>query len=70
MEPVFFADAAELRAWFEQHHEQAPELLVGYWKKGSGQTGVTHSEAIEQGLMHPAGTRAFAERRADRVARS
>jgi uncharacterized protein YdeI (YjbR/CyaY-like superfamily) len=46
----FFDSAAELREWFEQHHESAPELFVGYWKKGSGRTGVTHPEAIEQAL--------------------
>lgn len=114
MEAQFFAGPAELRAWFEQHHETAAELFVGYWKKGSGQRGVTHPEAIEQalcfgwidsvgrriddqryqvrftprrkgsvwsavnvakitelteaGLMHPAGTRAFENRKPDRVA--
>ena len=50
MEPVFFATAAELRAWFDQHHEAAPELLVGYYKKHTGQPTMTHTEAIEQAL--------------------
>ena len=114
MEAQFFDTAADLRSWFERHHETASELIVGYWKKGSGQTGVTHPEAIEQalcfgwidsvgrsiddrryqvrftprrkgsvwskvnvakiaelterGLMHPAGRRAFEQRRADHVA--
>ncbi len=111
---VFFTTPGELRAWFEQHHEDTPELLVGYWKKHTGRTGVSHTEAIEQalcfgwidsvgrridedryqvrftprrkgsvwsavnvaavtrlteqGLMHPAGLRAFEQRRPDRVA--
>jgi uncharacterized protein YdeI (YjbR/CyaY-like superfamily) len=47
---LFFDTAADLRAWFEQHHETAPELFVGYWKKTSGRRGVTHPEAIEQAL--------------------
>ena len=47
---VFFADAAELRKWFEKHHESAPELFVGYYKKHTGRTGVSHTEAIEQAL--------------------
>ena len=114
MEPVFFVTPDELRAWFDEHHETAPELLVGYYKKGAGQTGIKHSEAVEQalcfgwidsvghriddhryqvrftprrtgsvwsalniakvaeltgqGLMHPAGVRAFEGRRPDRVA--
>jgi len=50
MDAQFFDTAADLRAWFERNHQIAPELFVGYWKKGSGQTGVTHPEAIEQAL--------------------
>jgi uncharacterized protein YdeI (YjbR/CyaY-like superfamily) len=50
MDAQFFTTADELRAWFEQHHETAPELFVGYWKKGTGGTGVSHPEAIEQAL--------------------
>jgi uncharacterized protein YdeI (YjbR/CyaY-like superfamily) len=50
MEPVFFATPAELRAWFEQNHEDALELLVGYYKKGVGKQGIKHSEAVEQAL--------------------
>jgi uncharacterized protein YdeI (YjbR/CyaY-like superfamily) len=47
---VFFTTPGELRAWFEQHHADAPELLVGYWKKHTGRPGITHTEAIEQAL--------------------
>ncbi|MCU7729856.1 YdeI/OmpD-associated family protein [Actinoplanes sp. KI2] len=50
MDALFFDTAADLRAWFEAHHDSAAELFVGYWKKGSGRTGVTHPEAIEQAL--------------------
>jgi uncharacterized protein YdeI (YjbR/CyaY-like superfamily) len=50
MEPVFFTTPAELRAWFEQHHESEAELLVGYYKKGAGTAGIKHSEAVEQAL--------------------
>ena len=50
MDAQFFATAADLRAWFERHHETAPELFVGYWKKGTGGVGVSHTEAIEQAL--------------------
>jgi uncharacterized protein YdeI (YjbR/CyaY-like superfamily) len=50
MEPVFFADAAQLRAWFVEHHAEAPELLVGYYKKHTGRPTVQHTEAIEQAL--------------------
>jgi len=50
MDAQFFPTAADLRAWFEQHHDTAPELFVGYWKKGTNQPGVSHAEAIEQAL--------------------
>jgi uncharacterized protein YdeI (YjbR/CyaY-like superfamily) len=50
MQAQFFDTAADLRAWFEQHHATAPELFVGYWKKTSGRQGLTHPEAIEQAL--------------------
>lgn len=50
MDAQFFDTAADLRAWFERNHDTAPELFVGYWKKGTGRTGITHSEAIEQAL--------------------
>ncbi len=50
MDAQFFATAADLRGWFEQHHDTAPELFVGYWKKGTGRSGVSHPEAIEQAL--------------------
>jgi uncharacterized protein YdeI (YjbR/CyaY-like superfamily) len=50
MEAVFFADSAELRAWFLEHHADAPELLVGYFKKHTGKPSVRHTEAIEQAL--------------------
>jgi uncharacterized protein YdeI (YjbR/CyaY-like superfamily) len=50
VDALFFDTAADLRAWFEANHDSAPELFVGYWKKGTGRTGVTHPEAIEQAL--------------------
>ncbi|MEV4637500.1 YdeI/OmpD-associated family protein [Actinoplanes sp. NPDC049548] len=50
MEPVFFASEAELRAWFEQHHADATELFVGYYKKHTGRPTVKHTEAIAQAL--------------------
>ncbi|MBI5670957.1 MAG: YdeI/OmpD-associated family protein [Chloroflexi bacterium] len=50
MDMVFFASAAELRAWFEQNHETAKELYVGFYKKGSGKPSVTWPEAVDEAL--------------------
>jgi len=50
VDALFFDTAGDLRAWFEANHASAPELFVGYWKKGSAGSGVSHPEAIEQAL--------------------
>jgi uncharacterized protein YdeI (YjbR/CyaY-like superfamily) len=50
MEPVFFATPDEFRAWLEQHHGSEPELLVGFYKKGTGLPSMTWSDAVDQAL--------------------
>jgi len=50
MKPIFFASAAEFRAWLEQHHAQAQELLVGYYKVGSGKPSLTWPESVDEAL--------------------
>ncbi len=41
MKPTFFATPADFRAWLERNHETTPELLVGFYKKGSGKPSIT-----------------------------
>jgi len=50
VKPRFFATPEELRAWFERHHETESELLLGYYKKGSGKPTLTWSESVEEAL--------------------
>lgn len=50
MEPVFFANPGEFHTWLEQNHTTAPELLVGYYRKGSGKPSMTWAESVEQAL--------------------
>jgi uncharacterized protein YdeI (YjbR/CyaY-like superfamily) len=50
VEPTFFATPAEFRAWFEVHHADAPELLVGFYKKGTGQPSITWPESVDEAL--------------------
>jgi len=50
MPPTFFATPAEFRAWFEEHDERAQELLVGFYKKGSGRPSITWPEAVDEAL--------------------
>ncbi len=49
-EPIYFETPAKLRAWFRKHHAKAPELLLGYWKVGSGQPSVTWPESVDEAL--------------------
>jgi uncharacterized protein YdeI (YjbR/CyaY-like superfamily) len=49
-ETTFFETPAELRAWLEEHHATAPELWVGYYKKGSGRRSPTWSEVVDEAL--------------------
>jgi uncharacterized protein YdeI (YjbR/CyaY-like superfamily) len=50
LKPVFFAGAAEFRAWLEANHASETELLVGFYKKGSGKQNMTWSESVDQAL--------------------
>ncbi len=50
MEPRFFATPADLRAWFEAHHADEDELVVGYYRKASGRGGITWQESVDEAL--------------------
>jgi uncharacterized protein YdeI (YjbR/CyaY-like superfamily) len=48
--PIHFATSADFRRWLEANHETAPELLVGFWKKGSGKPSIDWPQARDQAL--------------------
>ena len=48
--PIFFATQEEFRAWLEEHHADATEQLVGYYKKGSGRPSMTWPESVDHAL--------------------
>ncbi len=50
MDAIFFSSPAEFRDWLERNHDTAPELWVGFFKKGAGETGITYREALDQAL--------------------
>jgi uncharacterized protein YdeI (YjbR/CyaY-like superfamily) len=50
MDVKFFASPAELRAWFEENHDRAQELWVGFHKKATGRPSITWPEAVDQAL--------------------
>jgi uncharacterized protein YdeI (YjbR/CyaY-like superfamily) len=48
--PTFFPTAADFHRWLEANHAIAPELLVGFWKKGSGKPSIDWPQARDQAL--------------------
>jgi uncharacterized protein YdeI (YjbR/CyaY-like superfamily) len=50
MEPMFFAKPSELRAWFRKHHATSRELVIGFYKKGSGKPSITWPESVDEAL--------------------
>jgi uncharacterized protein YdeI (YjbR/CyaY-like superfamily) len=50
MEPKFFATQKDFRKWLEKNHLKVDELLVGFWKVGSGKPSMTWSESVDQAL--------------------
>jgi uncharacterized protein YdeI (YjbR/CyaY-like superfamily) len=50
MNPTFFPTPADFRAWLAANHDTATELLVGFYKKGSGRPSITWPESVDQAL--------------------
>lgn len=50
MKPTFFTTPSEFRKWLEKHHQSAQELMVGFYKKGTGKLSITWPEAVDQAL--------------------
>jgi uncharacterized protein YdeI (YjbR/CyaY-like superfamily) len=49
-QPQFFPTPAEFRAWLEQHASTEGQLLVGFYKKGSGRPSITWPESVDEAL--------------------
>ena len=49
-QPTYFETEADLRRWLTAHHQTASELLVGFWKKGSGKPSIDWPQARDQAL--------------------
>jgi uncharacterized protein YdeI (YjbR/CyaY-like superfamily) len=45
-----FASPDQWRAWLAEHHASAPELVVGFWKRGTGRPSMTWSESVDEAL--------------------
>jgi len=51
-DPVPIRDAAEWRAWLDEHHETASEVWVLYWKKSTSKPSIVWAEAVEVALSY------------------
>lgn len=50
MKPTYFATPAAFRRWLSAHHRTAGELLVGFYKVGTGKPSITWKESVDQAL--------------------
>lgn len=50
IEPTYFPTEADFRQWLEVNYQSAPELLVGFWKKGTGKPSIDWPQARDQAL--------------------
>src|SRR5438309_9759011 len=50
VKPTFFATAGEFREWLERNHTTQTELLVGFYRRGSGRPSITWQELVDEEL--------------------
>ena len=50
MKPIFFKKPSHLRKWFEKNAETATQLLVGFYKIGSGKPSINWSQSVDEAL--------------------
>lgn len=50
MEPSFFPTQKAFAKWLKANHAEATECWIGFYKKGSGKTGITYQEALDEAL--------------------
>lgn len=48
--PTYFETEADFRRWLAANHDKADELLVGFWKKGSGKPSIDWPQSRDQAL--------------------
>ena len=50
MNPKFFPTPSTFRKWLAANHTKAKELVVGFYKKGSGKPSITWPESVDEAL--------------------
>jgi len=52
MIPIFFKNQYDFRNWLDKNHNKEAELLVGFYKKGSGKQNMTWSQSVDEALCY------------------
>jgi len=47
---IYFPSATAFGDWLAEHHATSGEVLVGYWKVGTGRPTLTWSESVDEAL--------------------
>jgi uncharacterized protein YdeI (YjbR/CyaY-like superfamily) len=50
MEPAFFKTPHDFREWLQLHADKETELLVGFYKTGSGKQSITWPQSVDEAL--------------------
>ena len=50
--PRFFRSPDPFRAWLHANHDRAAELVVGFYKKGSGKPSITWPDSVDEALCY------------------
>jgi len=50
MNPKFFPTPSAFRKWLAANHAKSTELVVGFYKKGSGKPSITWPESVDEAL--------------------
>jgi uncharacterized protein YdeI (YjbR/CyaY-like superfamily) len=50
MEPIFFETQADFGKWLRAHAGKETELLVGFYKTGSGKPSITWPQSVDEAL--------------------
>ena len=50
MNPHYFTSPFKFHDWLARHHATSTELVVGFYKVGSGKPSITYPEALDEAL--------------------
>ena len=50
MTPTFFAKPSDFRKWLKKNHKKETELLVGFYKVGTGKESISWSQSVDEAL--------------------